>query len=125
LLSNARGALKVWKPEGPSEVPEDAALEAVPVKPPKELLLGAGACLFVAALLIPWGIVTIHWAGYFLAAVVTIALVARFRMQDQRRRQNPYYTPQPSLARSTPWILAATYVVAIGHAWSLATHYAS
>ena len=99
--------------------------DAEPVPPPAGILLLAGVSLLIATVLIPIGIIALHWTGYGLAAIVTIVLVARFRAVDQRRRQNPFYAPRSHLRRSTPWVMAGAYLVAVAHAWLLATHYAS
>lgn len=99
--------------------------DAEPVPPPAGILLLAGVSLLIATVLIPIGIIALHWTGYGLAAIVTIVLVARFRAVDQRRRQNPFYAPRSHLRRSTPWVMAGAYLVAVVHAWLLATHYAS
>lgn len=88
------------------------------------MLVVGGVLVVLAGALIPVRIVSVHWGGYLVSAFVIVAIVARFRAEDQRRRENPFYTPVPALRTVASGILLATYLVAAAHAWLLATHYA-
>jgi len=96
-------------------------LSVAPVSAPK-YLLGLAACsiAFSILLLFP-GDFYLNIAGYLFGSVVVVLLVGMFRRVDSERRQRPTYSPQRGLAGAVTSLILFGLLVAMTHAWFIAT----
>jgi hypothetical protein len=98
---------------------------ATPVTPPKALLwLGLGTWSVAAALLVP-GSLGAHVAGYVVSGVFSIGVVSAFKRRDVQLQASPYYSPVRALHRCNSVLALGAVLVAVTHAWYIATRLAS
>jgi hypothetical protein len=104
---------------------EGVDVEAHPVPPPAHLLaVAAGLIVAGLALWVP-GWLTAHVGGYLVAMVGGLGTVAAFKRQDNQRRQNVFYSPNPRLRPAVPILALLAVASAMVNAWAIATHLAS
>ncbi len=105
---------------------ESAGLaEAEATGPPVLLLVAAGACVLVGALLLAVGSFGANVAGYVVASLLTIVLIGVYRRLDLIRRLSAGYRAVPQVRRVVPVLLVGAFVVAGVHVWAIATEVAS
>ena len=101
------------------------------VRPPTGWLVAAGvtltcaAGLLVATVMVLGPLTTLNVVGYLVGSLATISLVTTFRMRDQEQQTSPYYSPRPGVRRAAAGLLVGAAVVSAGHAWIIATRFAS
>lgn len=92
----------------------------VPVLPPRELLIAAGAVVALSGVLLLGSSVPVHFAGYLLGTAVTIILISAFYREDLERRQSSSYVSNPSLNGVAVGIACVGFAFALSHVWSIA-----
>lgn len=109
----------------PSPEPRDSEIRSRPVeelvRPPVAYLIAAIICVLVSlALFVPGGL-TSDAVGYLLGGVAVTCLVMGYRFVDQKRRQEPTYSPATGLEALALTLLAVGLLSALIHLWLLAT----
>ena len=103
---------------------DDHAAEAIRVDPPRAWLVAAMATVAAGVLLLPLAVTPLHFLGYLLASLVTIALISIFWAKDSKARTSPLYSSQPILKPLAKAVLLAGIGVAMAHlvlfAWAVA-----
>lgn len=94
--------------------------EPKPVRPPSGLFWGIVSAIVASLALLAWTSMNVHLAGYALAGLVSVSLVAAFKKVDAQRRQSGFYSPSRGVERALPIAAVAAVAVAGLHAWFLA-----
>jgi hypothetical protein len=95
------------------------------VKPPRRYLVTASVVVLVSVVLLPFTPVRLHILGWFLASLLTVALLTVYTATDQRSRLSAWYSPEPSEQTARACLGALGLGVALVHAWYIAYHFAS
>lgn len=91
------------------------------VRPPVGYLVAAIGCGLVSLALFALGGMTSDAVGYFLGGGGVTCLVMGYRFVDQKRRQEPLYSPATGLEALAILLLATGLLSALIHLWLLAT----
>jgi hypothetical protein len=103
----------------------DELTQVHPERPPVAILAAAAALTAVAALLWLPEMLTAHTAGYVISSFGTLGVLAAFKRVDLKRRQSPFYSPNPTLRRVELAIAVAAVALAVSHVWVIATFLAA
>jgi hypothetical protein len=110
--TRVRAPSSVTPASGGRDAPASAAIRE---DPPREWLVAAASTVAAGVLLLPLAVTPLHFLGYLLASMVTIALVSIFWAKDSKARTSPLYSSQPLLKPLAKMILLAGIAVAMAH----------
>jgi uncharacterized membrane protein YiaA len=112
----------MWEaPEGHEDAPWVFSSQLRLVRPPTELLVLAGTGVGISGLLLLAQSPLLSAMGYLFGCVLVVCLIGVYRLVDQRRSNDPDYSPIRRAAFASGLIFVCGLAVASVHVWRLAT----
>jgi len=88
------------------------------------LLLGACVCFLGCVALFRSSSLSIDFVGWVLGGMGVMSFVIAFRSIDQKRREQPNYSPVSWYEYLAVALIIAGFIASLGHVWLFATEYA-